>query len=150
MEDRFAVYDFEAVRFVQVEEVNDNVPGAPRAAFSLHTGESLEALPEPCPSLTNHTFLKHATLTLLRRVKIALGFTCNEARRRIYYEMAMRMAGEAFCQGQLQHTGDDCVSILPVKDAFRFFIGKLVSILQAFLRVGTSTTGVTRRHVYWL
>ena len=103
------MYDFEAVRFVQVEEVeDDNVPGAPRAAFSMHTGESFDSLPEQCPALTNHTFLKHATTTLLRPVKIALSFISNEAKQRIYSEMAMRLAGEAFSgQGQLQPTSDE-------------------------------------------
>ena len=60
--DRFAVYDFEAVRFVQVGEVDENVPGSPRAAFSLHTGESFAALPKQCPALTNYTFAKHTTI----------------------------------------------------------------------------------------
>lgn len=94
---RFAVYDFEAVRFVEVEEEEHDSAGAPRGGYSLHVGETFDALPEECPALTNYTFEKENE-TVLRSdkpVKIVLGFKSKEGKQSIYREMAARIAGES-------------------------------------------------------
>jgi hypothetical protein len=94
-EDRVALYDFDAVSFLEAGE-GVAFPESPRPAFSLHTGDNFgETLPDQCPMLTEFTFDPDDTPEKEIRVKIALGFMSPEAKESFFASMAARMAGEA-------------------------------------------------------
>jgi inosine-uridine nucleoside N-ribohydrolase len=94
-EDRLALYDFDAVHFLEAGDAGlASFPDGPRAAFSLHGGGQAFDLPEQCPALSEYTFDKANTTEAEYPIKVALGFKSPEAKASFYRDMASRMAGE--------------------------------------------------------
>lgn len=92
---RVALFEFEAVHFLEAGEGED-FPASPRSAFSLyHTAAAAEQfnLPDQCPSLTTYTFNKTDTPETEMPVQIGLGYVTATAKANFYSEMAARMAG---------------------------------------------------------
>ena len=90
-EDRMSLFDFEdGVHFI---EFGDETP--PRVSFSLIPEgiAGMIELPDQCPSLTQFSFDPEETLENDSPVKVALGFTSQDAKDSFYTEMAERMAG---------------------------------------------------------
>jgi hypothetical protein len=88
-EDRLAMYEFDAVHFLEAgADGLAAFPDAPRAAFSLHAGGNDFDLPEECPGLTEHTFDEADTLAAEYPIKVALGFTSAETKASFYSDMA--------------------------------------------------------------
>ena len=94
-DDRMSVYEVESgVHFLEPgDEGLQPYPAAPRGGFSLlPEGFGIAELPEQCPALTEFTFDPESTPET-KPVKVALGFTDQEAKDSVYAEMAARMAG---------------------------------------------------------